>query len=239
MANIYTFKRVEKKYILNSEQFTRLKNRLKEHFHKDTKGSTRIHNIYFDNDSNELINISVSKPVYKEKLRLRSYTSANDDTQVFFEIKKKFKKTVYKRRISCTYKQIKDYIKTGIADDIDNNPTLREISYLMHHYNLKPKTYLSYKREAFFSNTDPDLRITFDYDIKSRTDNLCLLSSDDDKALLCDGTYIMEIKANNAIPLFLSRILSQEQIYPQSFSKIGNIHKQNITGGEYPCFTAY
>lgn len=231
MAEIYTFKRIEKKYILNTEQYNRLKERLSGFFHADEHGSTRIYNIYFDNDSNELINTSIQKPVYKEKLRLRSYKEADDDTKVFLEIKKKFKGVVYKRRICVRYKDIKTYLQTSSLSDIENPHTLQEISYMISHYSIYPKVYISYLRDAFFSNDDPNLRVTFDHDIKSRYENLCLSESDIDLPLKDDDFYIMEIKSANSVPLFLSNILAQEKIYPHSFSKYGNIHKQHITGG--------
>ncbi len=239
MLAIYTFNRVEKKYILTKEQYLCVTSAISEHFHRDPRGCTRIFNIYFDNDYFELINTSIQKPVYKEKLRLRSYTQADDDTRVFLEIKKKFKKTVYKRRISCTYKQAKEFIATGVINSSENTDTLKEIKHIVNHYGLKPKIQISYQRQAYFSNDDENLRITFDNDIKSRYSDLTLSQSARDKSLLSDDVYIMEIKAQGAIPLFLSRILSQQKVYPSSFSKVGNIHKQHITGGQYPCFKAY
>lgn len=237
--DIYTFNRVEKKYILNEEQYNRVLSRIQEYFHRDEKGCTRIFNIYFDNDSYELINTSIQKPVFKEKLRLRSYCEANDDTKVFLEIKKKYKKIVYKRRIHSTYKQIKAFLQTGELCDNKNIDTAREIEYVIRHYNLKPRIHISYQRQAYFCNTDEGLRITFDHDIKSRYNNLTLSQSEEDEDLLNSDVYIMEIKTQNAIPLFLCRILTQEKIYPSSFSKVGNIHKKKITGGNNICFKAY
>ena len=102
---------------------------------------------------------------------------------------------------------------------------------MLKHYKLQPKVHISYLREAYFSNTDENLRITFDHDIKSRYTNLNLCEDEADLPLLKSDTYIMEIKALGSIPLFLSNILTQEKIYPGSFSKYGNIHKQHIIGG--------
>ena len=232
MSEIYTFKRVEKKYILSFEQYKRMKERLSPFFHADEHGSTRIHNIYFDNSANELINTSLQKPVYKEKLRLRSYKEATDNTKVFLEIKKKFKGVVYKRRILLKYKDMKTYLQTGKLTDVKDPHTLSEIEYMIKHYSLYPKVYISYLRDAFFSNDDPNLRVTFDHSIKSRYEDLSLNESDKDEALFeKDDRYIMEIKCANAMPLFLSRILADEKIYPSSFSKYGNIHQKQYIGG--------
>lgn len=231
MPSIYTFRRVEKKYKINKAQYDRLVERLAPFFHTDEHGSHRIFNIYFDNDSNELINTSIQKPVYKEKLRLRSYQKADSNCEVFLEIKKKFKGVVYKRRIKLLYNEIEPYLKNGTLKNIKDPNTLNEIEYMIKHYSLSPKVHISYLRDAFFSNDDPNLRVTFDHDIKSRYEHLALSEHENDLPLLSNDTYIMEIKAEGAIPLFLSNILAQEKIYPQSFSKYGNIHKQHVTGG--------
>ena len=47
-----------------------------------------ISNIYYDTDDNRLIRSSIEKPVYKEKLRMRSYGTPNAHDKVFLEIKK-------------------------------------------------------------------------------------------------------------------------------------------------------
>lgn len=231
MSTIYTFRRIEKKYIINHAQYKALIELLMGYFHKDEHGFTRIFNIYFDNDANELINTSVQKPVYKEKLRLRSYHTPDKVQDAFLEIKKKFKGVVYKRRITVPYKDIESFLATNTLQNNETPHTYKEINYMLKHYSLYPKVLISYLREAYFSNTDPSLRITFDHDIKSRYSDLTLAESELDLPLLDDDTYIMEIKVAGAVPMFLSNILAQQKIYPSSFSKYGNIHKQHITGG--------
>ena len=40
-------------------------------------GKTTVRNIYYDTDTYLLVRRSIEKPVYKEKLRIRSYEQAN------------------------------------------------------------------------------------------------------------------------------------------------------------------
>ena len=98
-----TFRRVEKKYQLTDEQFHPFLEELLEYMDIDDyskkTGFYLISNIYYDTDDNELIRRSIEKPVYKEKLRLRSYGVPNEETKCFIEIKKKYKGVVSKRRI--------------------------------------------------------------------------------------------------------------------------------------------
>ena len=84
------FKRYEKKYILNENQYKELMSFLSDKMTIDQYGKTKICNIYFDTPNHLLVRRSVEKPNYKEKLRLRSYGIPQDDTQVFIELKKKY-----------------------------------------------------------------------------------------------------------------------------------------------------
>ena len=90
---IEVFNRVEKKYFLDTKQFNELTKRLQEYMNPDaycTDGQFySINNIYFDTDTDELIRTSIEKPVYKGKLRMRSYGVPKSDSLVFLEIKKK------------------------------------------------------------------------------------------------------------------------------------------------------
>ena len=94
------FKRYELKYILTKEQKQIMLSAIEPYMEMDKYGRTTIRNIYFDTDTYRLIRRSIEKPEYKEKLRIRSYSRATPDSDVFVELKKKYKKVVYKRRLS-------------------------------------------------------------------------------------------------------------------------------------------
>lgn len=227
MAFTYIFQRVEKKYMLTREQYEYLINAISPYMAPDQYGETEIRNIYFDNADNELIETSLLKPTYKEKLRLRSYGVPKMDSTVFFEIKKKYRGIVYKRRISMKLKEAYAYIDGGkLPESIEGNiPT--EIDYMMNRYRLSPKAFISYKRVAWTCESDPDLRITFDRDITSRYDDTRLESTADGHKILPKDTVLMEIKIPGAMPLWLAHILSEKNIFPHSFSKFGTAHVQN------------
>nr|WP_316621561.1 polyphosphate polymerase domain-containing protein [uncultured Ruminococcus sp.] len=227
MAFTYIFQRVEKKYMLTREQYEYLINAISPYMAPDQYGETEIRNIYFDNADNELIETSLLKPTYKEKLRLRSYGVPKMDSTVFFEIKKKYRGIVYKRRISMKLKEAYAYIDGGkLPESIEGNiPS--EIDYMMNRYSLTPKAFISYKRVAWTCESDPDLRITFDRDITSRYDDTRLESTADGHKILPKDTVLMEIKIPGAMPLWLAHILSEKNIFPHSFSKFGTAHVQN------------
>ena len=68
-----TFKRYELKYLLNRQEKEQLLLAMKPYMKLDDYGRTIIRNIYFDTNTFRLIRRSLEKPVYKEKLRIRSY----------------------------------------------------------------------------------------------------------------------------------------------------------------------
>ena len=96
MAIQCCFERYEKKYCLTLSQQRFLLERMMPYMKKDEYGEYTICNIYYDTDDFRLIRASLEKPVYKEKLRVRSYGVPQADGRVFVELKKKFDGVVYK-----------------------------------------------------------------------------------------------------------------------------------------------
>lgn len=216
------FKRVEKKFVINQEQYDFMRKMLGSHIVSDEHGESVISNIYYDTDTFELIRRSLTKPVYKEKLRLRGYGTVTGESDVFVEIKKKFKGVVYKRRILLPYDEATSYLSKGEKLEKPSQIS-REIDWFKQYYKgLSPKMVISYRRKAFYDSTDPNLRITFDSDILWRNYDLDLRKGVYGNRLTQPGTYVMEIKFANAMPLWLCGILSQGHIYKTSYSKYGN-----------------
>jgi hypothetical protein len=210
---IVNFNRVEKKYLLTREQAKNLLITINEYIKEDAYFETEINNIYFDTDSSMLIRTSLEKPVYKEKLRLRSYGSG----QNFLEIKKKYNKVVYKRRVPVLVDD--DYTKFDTNSQIG-----KEIEYLFNKYQPEPKMYIGYKRKSYKSH-EGKVRVTFDDEILYRDCDLDSNTRCSGNDLLDSNLMIMEIKVEHAMPLWLAEGLNKHQIYPTSFSKYGEAFK--------------
>ncbi len=223
----YVFERTEKKYLIQQDTLDKFLAAIGPHVEKDKYGEYTICNVYYDTASDELIRHSLEKPVYKEKMRLRSYGTPKPDTKVFLEIKKKFKGVVYKRRISLPYEAAMRYLEHGEKPDIDSQ-ILREIDYFIRFYQPKPKLYLAYDRIAFSGIEKKDLRITIDQRIRSRRENVKLDAGDDGELLLEGQQYLVEIKTIDVFPLWLTEILTELEMFPTSFSKYGMIYHKNL-----------
>ena len=227
---IKSFKRYEKKFLLTKKQYEMLLPRLLEYMdfddHCDLENNYTIFNIYYDTDNDDVIRHSISKPYYKEKLRLRSYKSNTGlHDKVFLELKKKINGIVNKRRVVLTLEEAYRFLEYGErpkTNDYINNQVINEISYYLSNNKVKPKVYIGYSRKAFFAKNDRDFRVTFDDNIIARRDYLSLQEGVFGYPILEEGHYLMEVKILGAMPLWFTDILSELGIYNTHYSKYGN-----------------
>ena len=215
------FERIEVKYLLSRDQYLELRKRLEGYAEIDQYGLTSILNIYYDTEDYSLVRASLEKPVYKEKLRLRCYGTPEEDSLSFIEIKKKYKGVVYKRRTGMAYREAKNYLDgrslTGPEGQIGS-----EIEFFRTHYRgLRPAMVISYDRIAMAGVEDPELRITFDTNIRWRTRDLDLPLGGQGQEIMDKGQVLMELKIAGSVPLELSALFSELHIYQTSFSKYG------------------
>ncbi|MCR5610036.1 MAG: polyphosphate polymerase domain-containing protein [Lachnospiraceae bacterium] len=223
----FSFKRYEKKYFLTPDKANLLLNYMMPYMKQDEYGKYTICNIYYDTDSFGLIRNSIEKPVYKEKLRVRSYGTPANDSKVFIEIKKKYDGVVYKRRITTRADQVEAYLN-GYVEDEKNAQIRKEILYFQNMYRSKPKVFIGYDRLAFAGIEDPELRITFDTNLRYRANYLDLRYGDKGLPIINDDRVLMEIKIPGTCPLWLSHLLDGLEIRPISFSKYGTCYKNYI-----------
>lgn len=227
------FKRVEKKYLLDAESFEKVLSGIKDYMDMDPYNVGgeyyTLCSLYFDTDDKRFIRHSLSSPVYKEKLRLRSYGVPKEDSKVYLEIKKKLKGTVYKRRSGFLYKDAMEFIEKREMPEIKegmNGQVIKELCvFLNENPDIKPSCMVSYDRLAFFSKEDKNLRISFDKDIRTRMYDLELIKGDYGEALIAPDMRLMEIKAVGGYPLWLVKILSDNEIRKNKFSKYGKAYE--------------
>ena len=227
-----TFKRHEIKYLLTQQQKQAVLQAMQPYMKLDQYGRTTIRNIYYDTDTYRLIRHSLEKPVYKEKLRIRSYQTAAPEDPVFVELKKKYKSVVYKRRLTLSEKQARDSFQNGSPLPI-HSQIAEEIEYFRSYYEgLHPTVFLSYEREAFYALDGSDFRVTFDENILYRTYDFLLGSEVYGTPLLNEGETLMEIKTAGGLPLWMSYELNRLKVFHASFSKYGLAYQDLMTKSE-------
>ena len=219
------FKRVEVKYRIPEDKIRAFRDAIRPYMQLDAYGLTTIMNIYYDTDGNLLISRSLDKPKYKEKLRLRTYGIPDAGSTSFVELKKKVGGIVYKRREVMPLREAEMFLNNGIRPEHTSQIT-REIDWFRRQYHPLPKMFIAYDREAYYGLLDENFRLTLDKNIRYREDRLSLRYGDSGELLDPDGGYLLEIKVNGAMPLFMVRILTELKIYPVSFSKYGMIYSK-------------
>ncbi|MCL2244972.1 MAG: polyphosphate polymerase domain-containing protein [Treponema sp.] len=244
------FKRHEKKYVITQEQGAILKEQLARHMKIDRCGEYLVQNLYYDTENWDIIRESIEKPLYKEKLRLRFYGDYNPESQGFLELKKKFDGIVYKRRIAFSLGEIKNRCVREIVSEAGSQIS-REINFFLNNRNVSEKIYISYKRTAYNGLEDQTLRVSFDRDIFFRYSPLNVFDPEEAaRDCPCSGGrildpkqdnqngdssyFIMEIKTESSIPLWLTRMLSENKIFPVSFSKYGTCYTKHILKRQNP-----
>ncbi len=213
------FARYEIKYLVSDRQRARIEAVMSEHMTPDEWGPSTTRSIYYDTPSLLLARRSAEHPLYKEKIRMRSYHAAGPSDDVFCELKKKCHGVTYKRRFQSSY----SYATRLLAGLVEPSGQIeRELAFTRERYEgLQPAVFLAYDREAFYAFDDHEFRITFDRNIRWRRSELSLGAGTEGRALLERGTSCMEIKCAGAIPLWLVRVLSDEGLRKSHFSKYG------------------
>ena len=224
----YTFSRTEKKYAVPPALFPEVKAFVETFMIPEPKYHIyTLCNLYYDTDHFELARRSVEKPKFKEKLRLRSYGTPTLDSKVYLEAKSKYDGVVFKRRVGMPLSLVNAFLLEGKPPK--DSQIARELLYFHRLFGLKPKVYLAYDRIAYIGKENPELRLTFDENIRYRTEDLRLEAGDLGTPLLPDGTRIMEIKSLGAVPKEILAMLKHFSLTPMSFSKYGTIYKHLIT----------
>lgn len=226
---IVVMKRYEMKYILDPEQTGFLIKGLEGHMRPDAYGLTSVASLYYDTPDYLLVRRSIEKPRFKEKIRLRSYGMATEQTPVYLELKRKADGIVYKRRVQTTVPLVRQFFD-GDGDICAKGQINSEIRYFRDYYkSLVPACLIIYDRVAYFE-PDGDLRLTLDYAPRYRVTDLNLTKSMYGTLLLPEGSTILEIKVQGAMPLWLADLLSRGKIYKTSFSKYGAAYTEQLMG---------
>jgi hypothetical protein len=245
-AFMNVFSRYEKKYRVDQQTLAKFIKRINVSMRADKCGLTQIASLYLDTPDQLLVSRSIEKPAYKEKLRLRVYSGAgqnlnsrhskfDNSSTVFLEIKKKFEGKVYKRRAALSLSEARNLVVHGITPEpaTDNDrqqlQITRELAYSLARYGtMEPYLWVSCLRRSFAERVPSaaSLRITCDTDL-SWQQGCWEPASQDWQPFFGNSQAVIEIKSNEALPLWLTHLLDELQMYPQSFSKIAMAHTLN------------
>lgn len=212
--------RHEHKMYINTSDYMQLSSRLKYIAQLDENalddGAYKIRSLYFDNYSDKAVMEKLSGVNRREKFRIRFY---NDDPSfIRLEKKSKLNRLCYKESTTLTREQCERLLNGdfGVLKD-GQKPLLIELYTKMYYQNLRPRTIVDYKREAYIYPAG-NVRITFDRDIRT-SNNVRGLLNPELVTIPAANATILEIKYDGFIPEIIRQIVRMDNRNETEFSK--------------------
>lgn len=223
---IEIFTRREQKYLITMEQYEELIDQISPYMRADKygiDGKYTVTSLYFESPDNKIYFETKNKLKFRQKLRLRVYNETDINGTAFFEIKQKHQKVVNKRRMILPLAEAYRYLGSTEIPlnhvETSNTQVLREIDHFRRLYNLRPEMVVSYDRHALHGVYDPELRVTFDLNLRCRNDDLYVENGPQGENFIDPNLVVLEVKVNDSVPLWLTRILQDLHCEQRSASK--------------------
>jgi len=227
------FKRKELKYFVDNEQLEELRNRFivnmqHDSFCRDQEDKTyTVRSIYLDTRSFLFYYEKKDGLKIRKKLRIRTYNDGQPNNIGFLEIKRKYGNKVLKERVKIDLAETPNLLNGAELHPIDNSHfdriSLDRFIYLTKRLKLEPKTLITYEREAFIGVDDPALRVTFDMNLRSYSQpNVEEFHREKDLRTVEDSNFILEIKFNTVMPVWIRQIIRDFGLRVQAISKYCN-----------------
>jgi len=226
---IRRFNRYELKYIMPVEQCDGIIADLKELTTPDEHGGEdgyRIVSLYYDSPALDFFWAKVEGIKFRRKIRIRIYPGTDIESvdTGMVEIKQRINRTVQKRRLVLPLSDAEQLCAGSIEHltELDNmdQQVASEVQYLTKAMHLAPTCITAYMRKAFVGGRyDSGLRITFDTDLSCRTHALKVNQDAKNHRFAPADWCVMEVKANDAIPDWVTSLLARHRCPLQRISK--------------------
>lgn len=226
---IRRFNRFELKYMVTIQEAEKLKNALRAYLspddHGDPHGSYQLASLYYDSPDYRFYWEKLDGIKFRRKLRIRQYENGaplTAETPVFVEIKQRLNRVTQKRRVRLHFRDALRLCNDREAPDHEpkDRPMIDEVLSMGWQYDLRPASVVTYARQALIGSAyDIGLRVTFDKDLRYRTNNLALDDPDTGQFLFPPEWVVMEIKVNERVPYWLTELVSYHNLSLMRVSK--------------------
>lgn len=217
--------RHEIKYTISKRYAEILKQRLSLLMDVDKNGQNGylIRSLYFDTPDSKAYYEKLNGVEFRSKYRIRVYNKDNN----FIRLERKLK---YENLTSKDQTIITKELCQNIIDNKDfsiktNDELLNRFLIEMKTKQLRPSVIVDYYRLAF-TYPASDVRITFDYNIKSGMYNYNLFDYEQEGICIQDDNLlVLEVKYNEILPEAIATILKTVPTCREAFSKFANCRK--------------
>jgi hypothetical protein len=223
------FNRFELKYIITLQEAERVKTVLRRYLEPDEHGNNNgrysLISLYYDSPDYRCYQEKMAGIRFRRKLRLRRYETGEvltAETPIFLEIKQRVDRVTQKRRATLPYQDALRLLNDRqLVDHMpDDKAIVEEIYAFLWHYNLRPATIVRYDRQAFIGTQyDIGLRVTFDTTLTFQAHPLHLHEQPAGLLMLPAYLTIMEVKANERVPRWLTEMIAAQNLQITRVSK--------------------
>jgi len=223
--------RFELKYLINESTAGRVRDFVRCYLSLDEFGVGKpgdaypVHSLYLDSDNLEIYWRTVNGDKNRFKLRLRYY-SAQPDSPVFFEIKRRMKDMIVKER-GAVKQQAVPLLLAGhfpapehmMSKQPGALVAVEKFCRLMTELAATPRSHIRYQREAYVSDND-EVRVTLDRDVYSEPHLEPRISTEMKKPVRAfAGQVVLEIKFTNRFPNWLRELVRMANVMQRGAAK--------------------
>jgi hypothetical protein len=224
---IRRFNRFELKYLISAALQPLLVDEIQQQMSRDPHGGDggyRVTSLYYDSADLHCYWAKRDGIRYRRKLRLRRYGElALPGESVMVEVKQRIDRTVQKRRVDLpletAYALCDGRSIDKPADPLDA-AVVGEVELLVRLLGLQPTCVISYLRQAWLgSQYEPGLRLTFDMNLSCSGPERGLGSGLAQHRFMPADCLVLEIKADEKVPIWVSRLIARHGLQLRRMSK--------------------
>ena len=212
MKDLVQQQRFEIKYRITEEIASRVRDFIRGFLKPDefSRGQNRaypVFSLYLDSEDLKLYSSTINGDKNRFKLRLRYYEET-ETAPVFFEIKRRVNNTILKKRASVK-REVVEALLLGehpqlrhlTKPDGKQLVNLQQFMAEVRRINAKPRTLVTYLREAWMSHVDNSVRVTFDRGVHAAPESRAPWGNDlADAVRVFEEHVIMEFKYTDRMP---------------------------------------
>ncbi|MEU4770188.1 polyphosphate polymerase domain-containing protein [Actinosynnema sp. NPDC023794] len=222
------FNRYEIKYLVAVDQVAAMREEIEHRLDRDphsTETGYGVWSVYYDTRQLRFYWEKIEGLKFRRKLRVRHYGdrfAVTDDTPVYVEIKQRVNRVTQKRRVRLPYRDAlrlcngREFVDcSGSAEGFVN-----EVLDLVNRLDLRPVAMTGYQRQAYLGrDAELGLRLTIDQRVRGRDRDFHLGADAENRLIIPPGKAIMELKANERVPYWLTDLTARHNLQVVRISK--------------------
>jgi hypothetical protein len=221
-----SFNRYEIKYLVPVTDVAKILPTIEERLDRDPYSDTTgygVWSVYYDTRQLRFYWEKIEGLRFRRKLRVRHYGDrfgVTEDTPVFVEIKQRVNRVTQKRRIQLPYREALRLCAGQEPLDCDDRGFVDEVLDLVGRLDLRPTAMTGYQRQAYLGRgAELGLRVTFDQRVRGRDRDFHLATDTDNRFIVPAGKAIMEVKANERVPYWITDLTAAHNLQVVRISK--------------------